>query len=55
MSKFSIELDCDGWIIYNLSTGKWYAWGHNEESLGTAAIGLLLEDLGHEVSIEEIS
>ncbi len=47
-----VEVSDDGWDIY--SGGRRYHWNHNEPDLGTNAIAVLLQDLGHHVKLIEV-
>jgi len=51
--KVLIEHLSDGWCI-KIGKSSYY-WDHNDPNLGTIQIKNLLEDLGYEVDLEEIS
>jgi len=52
--RISIEVESDGWSIRLDDDPTVYHWNHNEPDLGSGALKNLFEDLGYEVSVEEI-
>ena len=52
--RISIDLEADGWSIRLGDDPTVYHWNHNEQDLGTGALKNLFEDLGYEVSVEEV-
>ena len=47
-----IEVCYDGWSVY--VGNKRYHWEHNEEDFGTGALKTLFEDMGYDVTLEEV-
>jgi len=56
MARVEIGLESDGWSVFiddGEGSGRSYTWNHNDEDMGTSGIKAMLEDLGHEVTVEE--
>lgn len=51
--KIVIEAMCDGWRI-ELEDGSTFSWDHNDEDLGVESLQALLENLGNDVTVEEV-
>lgn len=52
VKDIQIEQYSDGWAIE--VDGRRYRWDHNDGDLGVDSIKLLLEYLGHTVTVEDI-
>jgi hypothetical protein len=51
MKNIIIEQFCDGWTVK--VDGRSFSWNHNDGDMGTEGIELLLQYLGHNVTVEE--